>query len=115
MAYVLRFANQCKSEAQGVALSNSECDAAQIVIIRLCQNQSFGALIDLLKNGLLLKKKNTLCDLNPFLDKNGLLRVGGHLKKSSSFERKHPIILSAKSHFVQIYVRYLHEKYFHAG
>ena len=54
--------------------------------------------------------------LTPFLNVSGMLRVGGRLANSDLFEeRKHPLILSAKSQFVQLYAEYLHNSYFHAG
>ncbi|XP_026464229.1 uncharacterized protein LOC113366789 [Ctenocephalides felis] len=54
--------------------------------------------------------------LNPFIDGEGLLRVGGRLEYANiSYEQKHPIILP-KSHYVtELFLRGEHERLLHAG
>lgn len=118
MAYVLRFAKCCKIKAKEkvVGLSKAECDVARKTVVRLSQNQSFAAEISLLENGEVLKKKSALRCLDPFLDKDHLLRVGGRLKSASlPLAKRHPLIVSSKSSFTRLYIRFVHEKYFHAG
>ena len=69
----------------------------------------------------LLKKKSvnknsSLYKLSPFLDDNGLLRVGGRLQMHTlfSFEEKHPIILP-KCRFSYLLVESQHQLLKHAG
>ncbi|KAK7603947.1 hypothetical protein V9T40_004220 [Parthenolecanium corni] len=72
--------------------------------------------IECLQQLLPVKSKSSPVSLNPFLDGDGVMRVGGRLDRSEfSDDKKHPIILPAKSHFAQILCRHVHEKYFHAG
>ena len=41
-----------------------------------------------------MKKTSAICKLDPFLDENGVLRVGGHLKHADlAAAAKHPVIL----------------------
>jgi len=48
---------------------------------------------DLLEKGS-LSNKRSLLSLNPFLDRNQLLRVGGRLENSDlTFDQQHPMIL----------------------
>lgn len=118
VAYILRFVRCIKSKvrAKNAILSKSECEAARLAIIRSNQSVSFRDEIALLKEGESLKKKSSIRSLDPFLDSDQILRVGGRLKLSSlPIVRKHPIIVSAKSYFARLYTRYVHEKYFHAG
>lgn len=54
--------------------------------------------------------------MNPFIDDNGILRVGGRLNNASiNYDQKFPILLPAKIHFTQLLIRSEHEKLFHAG
>ncbi|KAK7582689.1 hypothetical protein V9T40_014134 [Parthenolecanium corni] len=75
-----------------------------------------GERIECLQQSLPVKNKSSLVSLNPFLDGDGVMRVGGRLDRSEFLDdKKHPIILPAKSHFARILCRHVHEKYFHAG
>lgn len=50
-----------------------------------------------------------LASLDPFLDSVEILYVGGRLRNSCfSIDKKHPIIILAKSHFVRLCVRYIY-------
>lgn len=54
--------------------------------------------------------------LNPYLDEDGVLRVGGRLQQSSlGSYQKHPIILPGKSHISTLIVRYYHQSVRHQG
>ena len=58
------------------------------------------------------KKSSTLYRLDPFLDQDGLVRVGGGLSKSQEFLEhfKHPAVLPKKSFIVDLMVRDAHKK-----
>ena len=64
-----------------------------------------------------IKKSSTLFFPDPFLDKDGLIRVGGTLGNSQEFAEdfKHPVILLKKSFMVELIVRDAHKKVAHAG
>ena len=64
-----------------------------------------------------IKKTSTLYRLDPFLDQNGLLRVGGRFSRSQVFPDnfKYPIILTKKSFVVDLIIRDAHEKVAHSG
>ncbi|XP_029155687.1 uncharacterized protein LOC114928600 [Nylanderia fulva] len=60
-------------------------------------------------------KKQRLISLNPFLDANGLLRVGGRLEHSHlPFQSKHPVLL-ADHPITTMLIRYTHIASLHAG
>ncbi|GFW40538.1 integrase catalytic domain-containing protein [Trichonephila clavipes] len=70
------------------------------------------------------RKYNSVCvcaeslikSLNPFLDKDGVLRVGGRLCNSAlNFECKFPVILPCNHKLTNLIVEYFHLKYFHLG
>ena len=63
-----------------------------------------------------MKKTSSLYRLDPFLDENGVLRVGGRIRNAPvSYEIKHPVILPSKSHVTILLVRYHQERISHQG
>ena len=63
-----------------------------------------------------LKKSSKLCGLVPYVDADGIIRVGGRLSLSR-FPRsvRHPVVLPRKSHISDLLVRHFHEKAAHQG
>lgn len=54
--------------------------------------------------------------LRPFIDNNGLIRVGGRLVSSGlDYTQIHPVILPRNDHIVNLLIDYYHLKYLHAG
>ena len=63
-----------------------------------------------------LKKSSSLYRLDPFLDKDGILRVSGRLRKASIPQGiRHPIILPRGSHVTELVVRQAHQAIKHQG
>ncbi|KAK3724031.1 hypothetical protein QZH41_007681 [Actinostola sp. cb2023] len=63
-----------------------------------------------------LKKTSSLYRLDPFLDKEGLLRVGGRLKLADiPYDEKYPMILPRKSHITSLILCHFHERVHHQG
>ncbi|XP_046969714.1 uncharacterized protein LOC124537047 [Vanessa cardui] len=60
--------------------------------------------------------KSKIKALNPFLDKVGLLRVGGRMENSELPDNsKHPIIINGDSHIAKLIVTDAHEKTLNGG
>lgn len=114
-AYALRFIKICRTKVRITSdLQTQEIVEATQVILRLVQKEEFKELFDTLKDN--KKKLKQYRGLAPFIDVNGLIRVGGRLKYSSiPYEGKHQILLPQKHHVTQIIVRQLHEEHFHVG
>ncbi|XP_015437828.1 PREDICTED: uncharacterized protein LOC107192974 [Dufourea novaeangliae] len=54
--------------------------------------------------------------LNPFIDENDILRVGGRIKHATTtYDKKHPILLPAKHHFTTLVIRHMHWRHYHTG
>ena len=64
-----------------------------------------------------VKSISNLYKLDPFLDKEGLLRIGGGLKNSISlYKIKHPLIMPKGSHVTVLLIRQFHHgKQHHQG
>ena len=68
------------------------------------------------KRNVSMKKTSSLYRLDPFLDKSGVLRVGGRIRNAlAPYEVKHPIILPSKGHVTTLLVRHHHERINHQG
>jgi len=92
-----------------------EINRAEMRTLKIIQTTHFSIEIDGLE-GKGLTNKSKIIGLNPFLDENGLIRVGGRLHRSKlTFSQKHPILLPNRHHLTDIIIRETHEKYFHAG
>ena len=63
-----------------------------------------------------MKKNSNLYTLDPFLDKNGVLRVGGRLKHADlSTAVKYPAILPRKGHVTDLIISHCHDSVEHQG
>ncbi|XP_071963458.1 uncharacterized protein [Antedon mediterranea] len=68
------------------------------------------------KSDVQLKRSSFLYGLDPFLDKNQLIRVGGRVKRSKfAFDVKHPLILPKRCHLTKLIISHFHEQMNHAG
>lgn len=117
MAYCKRFISNCKhqSEDKSPTLTVVELTNALHTLAKLAQQQSFATEIQLLRNGNTVTK-GKLVPLNPFLDEEGLIRVGGRLKNTEfTVDKKHPIVLSADHKFTQMLFASEHLRLMHAG
>ena len=62
------------------------------------------------------RKTSSLHCLDPFLDRDGVLRVGGRIKRGSFMEEiKFPVIIPRKGHVTDLIIKYFHEKVQHQG
>lgn len=113
-------------------LSVSEIRIAELKILKLLQACYFKQeLIFLKKNEIFdfhkdretlvqrrctLKGKSKLQKLDPFLDKDDIIRVGGRLQQANiPNDVKHPIILPRNSHVTELIIRHFHERINHQG
>lgn len=84
--------------------------------IKMAQKSDFEDEIQLLKNGNEVKKGSPLKSLNPYLDTNEVVRVGGRLRNADiAFERKHPIILGNRNELTRLIVKNAHTETLHGG
>ncbi|XP_033228872.1 uncharacterized protein LOC117180482 [Belonocnema kinseyi] len=117
VAYIRRFVHNAKnptSKSSG-PITISELEAANCTIITTTQLATFPKEIHSLKNENDLDKKSRLIPLKQFLDKHGILRVGGRLKNSDlPKEQKHPIILPPHHHVTRLIIREEHERLKHS-
>ncbi|XP_055633488.1 uncharacterized protein LOC129773856 [Toxorhynchites rutilus septentrionalis] len=120
VGFVLRFARnaRCKPENRyrGKVLDAAEIMAAKLVLSKLVQKESFPDELKLLQLGKRVSSKSKLRLMNPYLDADGLIRVGGRLQRSrEAFDVLHPIVLPGFHPFTRLVIKHHHEKLVHSG
>ncbi|GFR09452.1 integrase catalytic domain-containing protein [Trichonephila clavata] len=117
LAFILRFIKNCKPGVkQTLALTLEEYGLAEIFLIKHFQAGYFSTEIASLKKGSSVPQSSKLRFLNPFIDREGLLRVGGRISHSNvSWNQKHPLILPAGNKLVKLIFQYYHKRDFHLG
>ena len=124
-AWVLRAAANFKALRTTPSLVNKDMylsveelkEAAQFLLKR-AQRRSYNEDIALLATDpkKTVDKSSNLLPLNPFLDANGLLRVGGRLENSTlSYFQKYPVILSPKDPLTILLLSSRHKTLCHCG
>nr|XP_034195313.1 uncharacterized protein LOC117611471 [Osmia lignaria] len=94
----------------------SERDAALRIAIGLAQKSNFHAEVDQLRQHKEVRRSSTLIALRPFLDDQGLLRVGGRLDQASlPYNERHPYIIGKKNPLATLLVRDAHLRTLHGG
>src|SRR5215469_2118078 len=117
VAYWLRVKEFLKNKVMFKGnISVKEFDNAQYQIFKYLQNKEFGEIINKIRMKKGLNQKDVLCKLNPFIDENNLLRVGGRIRNLNvPYDIKHPIILPGKHRVIEAMVLNAHEKLGHLG
>ncbi|XP_078357312.1 uncharacterized protein LOC144642205 [Oculina patagonica] len=97
-------------------LSVAELSKAKIWLFKLAQAKMFPDAVGMLQKGKPLPLSHSLQPLNPFLDADGLLRVGGRLSQSQkAYLSRHPLILHGKHHLTSLIIQSEHKRLCHAG
>lgn len=97
-------------------LTTDELNEAKLQWISHVQYQHFGTEIAIIRNNSSKTTKMRLWNLNPFLDRNDLLRVGGRLSFAEiNYNEKHPFILPKNSHFSKLLILDSHHATLHGG
>lgn len=97
-------------------ITPNELQSSRDFWIKTIQHAYFLKEIEAVKTGQTLSKSNPLVRLTPFLDKDGILRVGGRLQNSYlTYEKKHPIIFPKSSRFTDLQIKKAHLLTLHGG
>lgn len=118
VARILRFSHNSRNfntQKLSGPLTVTELQVAEIRIVKLLQEKYFYHEISKLKSQKIIANKAIL-SLNPFVDSEGMLRVGGRLKNADiSFDQKYPFLLPSKNQVVQLMLKREHLRLYHAG
>ncbi|XP_043201259.1 uncharacterized protein LOC122370062 [Amphibalanus amphitrite] len=95
-------------------LGPTEVDEAEQFWIKRAQEESFSEEMKQLKtsegSGVKRCRQSSVKKLCPFMDEDGILRVGGRLQRSDlSYSAKHPVLLPKGHPISRLIIRQLHE------
>lgn len=97
-------------------LTAEELRKALNICIKMCQRHYFQDEINSLKETGKVNKKSKIKSLNPYLDDEDFLRVGGRLQKAPLEDgMKHPILIPQASHFTKLLIADAHQRTLHGG
>ena len=89
---------------------------AERLIIKTVQYEHYTEEIECLAQGESLPKSSSLLPLDVFLDNDGLLRVGGRLKRSDvPANEKNPVVIPGQHHIAILLIRHYHVLAQHQG
>lgn len=106
---------------------------AEREIIKIVQEKSFSEEIGILRNmqinahtvkddrlarerNVTLRKTSNIYRLDPYVDKEGVLRVGGRITRANMpLGLKHPVIMPRNGHLTTLLIRHCHEAVKHQG
>ncbi|KAB0802602.1 hypothetical protein PPYR_04788 [Photinus pyralis] len=120
-AYVLRFVSYVKDPKGFDKRSHvtlKELDRALLILVKESQKMSFAKeLAELSKTTPNIRSlPKYIRKLTPFLDQDGIFRVGGRLKNTPlSYDHKHPCLLPSDHRLTNLIIEYTHIKYLHPG
>ena len=122
MKYIKRLKGRAKGESdEPVQISAEDLEEAGKAIIGSLQFNFFQEDIRALAKETrgqesFAKTHSSISKLDPFIDKDGILRVGGQLKHVAIPDQvKHPVILPINSHITNLVIKCYHEKINHKG
>lgn len=118
-ALICRFAYNCRVHAENRRYGHvtaSELHDALMLWIRRVQAAGFADEIRCCQRGNDLPSSSKLISLNPFIDQQGILRVGGRLRHATiSRHAAHPAILPSDDHLTALIIDDAHKTLMHGG
>ncbi|XP_046556878.1 uncharacterized protein LOC124266109 [Haliotis rubra] len=97
-------------------LSVSEMKHAEMAIIKYVQRSAFPVEVEFLMNARPVKKSSPIHPLEPFLDQDGILCVGGRLQNAPIPDKSQHLMILPKGHpIVTIIIRNCHKQLGHSG
>lgn len=97
-------------------ITPQELENAKLYWVKEIQQRAFPHEIKLISNQQQLPRSNPLLHLTPWIDSQGLLRIGGRLQSAPlSTTSKHPLILPRNSVLTSLVISDAHVKTLHGG
>ena len=118
-AYCKRFFFNCRQQAANrktAPLTPQELDQALMCCIRLVQQTAYVKEIEDLTEHKEVATSSSLKALHPFIDNEGIIRVGGRLQQSNlPYHTIHQMIIPPNHHLTRLIVLSEHIRLHHAG
>jgi len=119
LAWIFRFLINCNQTREKRKLNNisiNEICYSRQLLIKTVQQNHFANELSALRANKPLKSNSSLLSLSPFVNNDGLLRVGGRIQNSQAeFDTRHPILLPGNSRLTRLIFEREHRRLLHAG
>ncbi|XP_008206110.1 uncharacterized protein LOC103316095 [Nasonia vitripennis] len=119
LAYIHRWRANAKldrAECRTTWLTAAELAWGKRTLLRIVQQEAFGSESESLNSKNTVSNASCLRRLLPFVDQDGIIRVGGRLQNSYLSEaEKHPVILPSKHHVTDLLIWKAHLTSLHGG
>ncbi|XP_043201117.1 uncharacterized protein LOC122369981 [Amphibalanus amphitrite] len=124
VAWVLRFVKNCAPKScqeradwrRAGPLSAEELKQAETKVLKDCQARCFAEELAEIQAGKEVKTEGKLRQVTPFLDGEGVMRVGGRIDKAPvAYSTRHPVILPSRDDVTRLVVTHCHVKVLHSG
>ena len=93
-----------------------ELKRAGQLLVKIVQRDQFASELASLTSGKTISLKSNIVKLNPFIDQDGIIRVGGRLRNSHfEIELVHPVLLPKHNHMSDAIIRWCHKRVAHGG
>lgn len=117
LAHIFRFINAMKGANNYFGpVKKEEYEQALQKMIQIEQGIAYKQDISNIVNDKPITNNSKLIQLSPWLDTDGILKVGGRIQNSElTFNEKHPIILPKESKLTRLIVRDVHMQTMHGG
>ncbi|XP_058456550.1 uncharacterized protein LOC131433948 [Malaya genurostris] len=126
IGYCLRFIANTRSKSRtqpsqsfsslGQSLTVAELAKSKTVLTRLAQHDGYAAEIKQLEKGNSVSKQSNIRQMNPFIDQERVLRVGGRLNLAQlPYQAKHPSLIPNNHPFTRLIAEHFHRKLLHGG
>ncbi|GFU51376.1 integrase catalytic domain-containing protein [Trichonephila clavipes] len=118
LSFICRFVYNCKSKEskKNWASRFRRIKKAEQLLLKLVQKEEFKVEMNGIQNSAMVPSNSRVKTLNPFIDSEGILRVGGRLRNSDiNYNQKFPILLPSKHKLTYLIVEYFHKKFLHSG
>ncbi|XP_043064089.1 uncharacterized protein LOC122320078 [Drosophila ficusphila] len=117
-AWVLRFARWCRkqrSELEEYGLTATECEAAENMLVRQAQLESFPKEMRSAECGKGVASSSEIRGLAPYVDEHGVLRAHGRVDAAlcMPYSARRPVILSHRHSLTELIVRHFHAQMKH--
>lgn len=119
IAYIRRWKNHRRPREDKTCdsiVSAAEMTDALNTLVQSAQSLHFAQELQALRQGSNTAKGSKLRRHHPFLDDNGLLRLGGRLEHAMlAYNERHPLIIPRESHLAELLIRHAHHVTLHGG
>ena len=119
LQYKYKVLSKVRSTDHSTDNTNHYFQVAEKEIMRMVQKLRFKKEINAMnieKSSVKLNKSSTIYNLDPFMDADGLIRVGGRLKHSHLKNScKHPVLLPKQKKVTDLVLKWCHAKCAHGG